>query len=93
VIACGLLLLLPAELPLIGRFGGTAAAIVGASLIGQTFLLPQLLAGPLGRWLRPDRQPAALTPMTVHPAEAIVPPAPHVAGVETPVSERGASTP
>ncbi len=49
VIALSLLLLYPAELLLISRFGWVMAALLGAAWLSSVVLLPALLAGPLGR--------------------------------------------
>jgi len=48
VVAVGLLVLYPAELLLVTRFGCLMAALVSTALIGDILLLPALLAGPLG---------------------------------------------
>ena len=49
-VGLGLLMLAPAELLLISRFGWLMAALIGAALIANVILLAALLAGPLG-WL------------------------------------------
>jgi len=49
VIALSLLLLYPAELLLISRFGWVMATLLGAAWLSSVVLLPALLAGPLGR--------------------------------------------
>ncbi len=49
VIALSLLLLYPAELLLISRFGWVMAALLGVAWLSSVVLLPALLAGPLGR--------------------------------------------
>jgi predicted RND superfamily exporter protein len=49
-VGLGLLMLAPAELLLISRFGWLMAALIGAALIANVVLLSALLAGPLG-WL------------------------------------------
>jgi hypothetical protein len=49
-VGLGLLMLSPAELLLISRFGWLMAALIGAALIANVVLLAALLAGPLG-WL------------------------------------------
>ena len=66
-VAIGLLVLVPAELLLISRFGWLMAAMIGVALLGDIVFLPQLLAGPLGRLFEPV-QPA--TPMGVVPLRA-----------------------
>lgn len=53
VIALSLLLLYPAELLLISRFGWVMAALLGAAWLSSVLLLPALLAGPLG-WMISD---------------------------------------
>ena len=49
-VGLGLLMLAPAELLLISRFGWLMAALIGAALIANVVLLAALLAGPLG-WM------------------------------------------
>jgi len=58
--AVGLLMLVAAELPVIGRFGWLMTAMTGATLLGNVILLPQLLASPLGRlFTSPIETPSA----------------------------------
>ncbi len=47
-VGIGLLVLLPADLLLISRFGWVMASLIAAALIGDLVLLPSLLVGPLG---------------------------------------------
>jgi predicted RND superfamily exporter protein len=47
-IALGMLVLIPADLLLISRFGWLMAALIVAALLGDILLLPALLAGPMG---------------------------------------------
>ena len=47
-VGIGLLVLFPADLLLISRFGWLMASLIGAALIGDLVLLPSLLVGPLG---------------------------------------------
>ena len=49
VIALSLLLLYPAELLLISRFGWVLAALLAVAWLSSVVVLPALLAGPLGR--------------------------------------------
>lgn len=49
VIALSLLLLYPAELLLISRFGWVMAALLSVAWLSSVVVLPALLAGPLGR--------------------------------------------
>ncbi len=56
-VAIGLLMLVPAELRLISRFGSLMASMIAVALLGDIILLPQLLAGPLG-WLFEPKQSA-----------------------------------
>jgi predicted RND superfamily exporter protein len=51
VISLSLLLLYPAELLLISRFGWVMATLLGAAWLSSVVLLPALLAGPLGRMI------------------------------------------
>ena len=70
-VALGLLILVPAELRLISRFGSLMACMIGVALLGDLVLLPQLLAGPLGRLFEPGQPkankdlPATETPTIV----------------------------
>ena len=52
-VALGLLVLVPAELLMISRFGWLMAAMIGVALLGDIILMPQLLAGPLGYLFEP----------------------------------------
>lgn len=47
-VGIGLLVLLPAELLLVSRFGWLMASLIGAALVADLVLLPSLLMGPLG---------------------------------------------
>lgn len=47
-VGLGLLMLYPAELLLVSRFGWLMAALIGAALVADLIVLPALLAGPLG---------------------------------------------
>jgi uncharacterized protein len=47
-VSIGLLMLAPAELLLVHRFGWLMAALIAVALIGDVVFLPALLAGPLG---------------------------------------------
>ncbi|MEK6261371.1 MAG: MMPL family transporter [Planctomycetota bacterium] len=58
-VTLGLLVLVPAELLLISRFGWLMAAMIGVALLGNVVFLPQLLAGPLGYLFEPATPPAA----------------------------------
>ena len=48
-VGLGLLMLAPAELLLVSRFGWLMASLIGAALLADLILLPALLGGPLGR--------------------------------------------
>ena len=56
-VALGLLVLVPAELLLISRFGWLMASMIGVALLGDVVFLPQLLAGPLGYLFEPAKPP------------------------------------
>jgi predicted RND superfamily exporter protein len=58
-VALGLLVLVPAELLLISRFGWLMASMVLVALLGDIILLPQLLASPLGRVFTTGVRPPA----------------------------------
>lgn len=71
-VGLGLLMLAPAELLLISRFGWLMAALIGAALIANVMLLTALLSGPLG-WLiqrgthvGDEREPAKSNPPKPH---------------------------
>ena len=82
MVAAGLLVLYPAELLLISRFGWLMASLVGAALLGDVLVLPVLLAGPLGKLIqtihaRTAQPPAAVAVDTpevaaVAPAESVL---------------------
>jgi predicted RND superfamily exporter protein len=80
-VALGLLMLVPAELQLISRFGWLMAAMVGTALLGDLVLLPQLLASPLGQLFVP-----VITPPVVGDTAA-----PRVELADTLPSEREAA--
>ncbi len=67
-VALGLLVLVPAELLLISRFGWLMAAMIGVALLGDIVLMPQLLAGPLGYLFEPRQTPES------EPAPAVISP-------------------
>jgi len=48
IVSCGLLMLYPADLILISRFGWLMAALLAAASVSDLVLTPALLAGPLG---------------------------------------------
>jgi predicted RND superfamily exporter protein len=54
-VALGLLVLVPAELLLISRFGWLMAAMIAVALLADVVLMPQLLAGPLGYLFEPAK--------------------------------------
>ena len=72
----GLLMLYPAELLLLSRFGWLMASLIGAALVADLVLLPALLAGWLGALI--ERRVAARR--SVAPAADVLPvvPAPHI---------------
>lgn len=70
-VGTGLLMLYPADLLLISRFGWLMAALIGMALVADVILLPALLAGPLGRLIeRTNRgvqsEPVAANETTPH---------------------------
>ncbi len=72
VVSGGWLMLAGADLLLVSRFGWLMAVIVATALVGDLILLPALLAGPLGKLLRPatprnrpDKQSEELPAATV----------------------------
>lgn len=52
VVGLSLLVLYPAELLLISRFGWVMAALIGSALAAEVVFLPVLLIGPLGRMIQ-----------------------------------------
>ncbi|NNJ24251.1 hypothetical protein LzC2_03030 [Planctomycetes bacterium LzC2] len=52
IVGIGLLMLAPAELLLVSRFGWLMSALIAAALIADVILLPALLAGPMGSLIR-----------------------------------------
>ena len=70
IVGLGLLMLAPAELLLVSRFGWLMAALIAAALIADVILLPALLAGPMGGLIR--RRPRAHADV---PVAAPAPPA------------------
>ncbi|TWT50006.1 MMPL family protein [Thalassoglobus neptunius] len=74
-VGVGLLVLFPAELLLISRFGWLMATLIGAAFIGDMVLLPCMLVGPLGilleRRLRKDPPSADCDSQDEHEPEAI----------------------
>lgn len=84
-VSIGLLMLAPAELLLVHRFGWLMAALIAAALIGDVVFLPALLAGPLGsvleRTARNRRKPGTAEQPTGKPEPPAASPAapqPHV---------------
>jgi predicted RND superfamily exporter protein len=73
-VGLGLLMLYPADLLLVSRFGWLMAALIGAALVADVIFLPALLAGPLGRLI--EKQVACSDP-TLPPTSRSDPPAPH----------------
>ncbi len=67
-IGIGLLMLYPAELLMISRFGWLMSALIAAALLGDIVLLPALMVGPLG-WLM-ERSAARTRSQTAESAPA-----------------------
>lgn len=57
LVAVGLLVLVPAELLLISRFGWLMASMIAVAAWGDLLLLPQILASPLGKLFEPRQRP------------------------------------
>jgi predicted RND superfamily exporter protein len=76
VVSLGLLMLLPADLVLISRFGWLMSALLGAASLSDLVLTPALLAGPLGyiieRCTPVDAKIAAHEETRLAPAEPVV---------------------
>lgn len=79
-VGIGLMMLYPAELLLIHRFGWLMAALIGTALIADVVFLPALLAGPLGHFIersvRKQQNTPEPTPPPAEPARTSEPPAP-----------------
>lgn len=73
-VGLGLLMLYPADLLLVSRFGWLMAALIGAALVADVIFLPALLAGSLGRLI--EKQVACPDP-TSPPSSQSQPPSPH----------------
>jgi predicted RND superfamily exporter protein len=66
-VALGLLVLVPAELLLISRFGWLMASMIGVALLGDLVLMPQILAGPLGSLFEPRKTPPPVPIIPISP--------------------------
>ncbi len=62
VVAFNLLMLYPAELVLVSRFGWLMAALIVAALVADLVLTPALLAGPLGALLEAGKKRDTIRP-------------------------------
>ena len=76
VVGLGLLMLWPADLVLISRFGWLMAALIGAALVADLFLAPALLAGPMGAILERCTKREAAVAATEKPAVEAAEPVP-----------------
>ncbi len=72
VTSLGLVVLYPADLLLISRFGWLMASLIGMALVADVILLPALLAGPLGTFI--ERQMLKSKPALVGEEPAPVSP-------------------
>jgi len=97
-VALGLLVLVPADLLLISRFGWLMTAMIGAALLADVVLMPQLLAGPLGRLFEPRSDQIVPAPAPIPVDETPIAgstldvPAPHFAPrIQKPDPQRPAS--
>lgn len=88
--ALGLLVLVPAELLLIGRFGWLMAAMVGVGAVGDLLLLPLLVASPVGRLFVPAHNAPTPTMAALEPCEGSVP-TPHLVRLDAAKTVRFAS--
>jgi predicted RND superfamily exporter protein len=68
VVAFNLLMLYPAELVLVSRFGWLMAALIVAALVADLVLTPALLAGPLGALLEAGKRQDTLRSGTPDPS-------------------------
>lgn len=93
IVAAGLLMLVPAELRVISRFGAFMTAITAVAMLSNTVLLPQLLGGSFG-WLFTPKIAADVTtsnetknapdqPLeTPGPVDGQGPPPPHIKPID-----------
>ena len=72
VVAVGLLVLVPAESLVISRWGGVMGAMAGVALLSDLVLLPQLVAGPLGRVFEATRHTVQPVAVAEEPASLAV---------------------
>ena len=88
-VGLGLLVLFPAELLLISRFGWLMASLIGAALIGDLVLLPSLLVGPLGALIERKVKKSARNTLPLPDASPVITPvpAPHLAISKMPDEE------
>ncbi len=63
IVAIGLLMLAPASLLMVSRFGVLMAALIGAALLADILFLPALLNGPLGYLIERDEKRRRKTPL------------------------------
>lgn len=81
-VGIGLLMLAPAELLLISRFGWLMASLIGAALIADIIFLPALLAGPLGyiieRGILRSHKPGEASTEDSEPLATGASPEPHI---------------
>ncbi len=80
VTTLGLLVLLPAELLLISRFGWLMASLIAMALLGDIILLPALLGGPLGRIIEKRYEATDPVPAKSTPTSA---PEPHLTALRS----------
>jgi predicted RND superfamily exporter protein len=81
-VGLGLLVLIPADLLLISRFGWLMAALIGAALLGDLFLLPAMLVGGLGKLIADrivQQGPPPSVPLDDNSNPVSTVPAPHIA--------------
>ena len=92
-VAIGLLVLIPAELMLVGRFGWLMASMIGASFVGNAVLLPQLLSSRLGWFFEPLKRVVEAPSIAAEPVNSQIevpdrgshgaqPPSPHIKSLE-----------
>jgi predicted RND superfamily exporter protein len=72
IVAIGLLVLAPADLLLISRFGILMAALIIAALIADIVFMPVILAGPLGKYLEVKESNSGVAPAVIFAEELIV---------------------
>jgi uncharacterized protein len=93
-VGIGLLMLAPADLLLVSRFGWLMASLIGTALVADVVFLPALLMGPLGALIQrstplEEQTPAGIAVPAPEPERTEAgPPRPHFDRIEQPSAQR-----